>query len=102
MSTGDLVFFWMGGSESIRGIYGWGIISSEPFEENGGYRVGIRVEKHLPNHIHIDSIRETPELQNLMILRMAIGSNFLINRREAAAIRRMMPLTFQPEDLRNG
>lgn len=101
MTTGDLVYFWMGGSESTRGIYGWGTISSEPFEEGGGYRVGIRIAKRLPNHIRVDSIRKNPELQNLMILRMAVGSNFLINIREAAAIRLMLPSTLQPEEPRN-
>lgn len=102
MSTGDLVYFWMGGSESIRGIYGWGTISSAPFEKNGGYLVGIRIEKRLPKHIQIDSIRKNPELRDLLILRMAVGSNFLINRHEAAAIRNMLPPTLQPEEPRNG
>lgn len=102
MSKGDLVYFWMGGDESIRGVYGWGNISSVPFEKDGGYRVGIHVSKRLPSHLHIDAIRTNPELCNLMILRMAIGSNFQINQREAAAIRNMLPQDFQPEGPRNG
>jgi predicted RNA-binding protein with PUA-like domain len=101
MAKGDLIYFWMGGSESERGIYGWGTISSEPFENNGEYRVGIRVSKRLPKHIQIDSIRKNPELSNLMILRMAVGTNFLINNREAAALRLMMPPNFQPEEAKN-
>ena len=101
MSKGDLVYFWMGGNEFIRGIYGWGKVSSEPFEKEGGYRVGIRVARRLPNHIPIDAIRRNQQLSNLMILNMAIGSNFLINKREAEAIRDMLPAGFQPEVSQN-
>jgi len=102
MSPGDLVYFWMGGSESIRGIYGWGRISSAPYEKGSGFRVEVRVAKRLPNHIPIELIRSNPELGNLMILHMAIGSNFLINQPEAEAIRKMLPRDLQPEGGNNG
>jgi len=31
MKMGDLVYFWMGGDERFRGIYGWGKIIKEPY-----------------------------------------------------------------------
>lgn len=97
MAVGDLVYFWLGGNEAIRGIYGWGVLTSDPFEKNGEFRVEFTVGKRLLSHIPIDALRANPELANLMILNMAIGSNFLISRTEAAAIRKMIPRELQPE-----
>ena len=31
MHPGDIVFFWMGGDQNFRGLYGWGEITSEPY-----------------------------------------------------------------------
>jgi hypothetical protein len=97
MCPGDLVYFWLGGDEATRGIYGWGRITSEPYEKHGGFRVDVHVQRRLPAPVNIAQIRATPKLDNLLILRIAIGSNFLINRREAAAIDALMPEALQPE-----
>jgi hypothetical protein len=102
MSPGDLVYFWLGGNESIRGIYGWGRLASASIEKNGGYQVAFTVGKRLASHIPVDVLRKNPALENLMILNMAIGSNFLINEREALEIRELIPQNSRPEDHNNG
>jgi hypothetical protein len=35
MNAGDLVFFWMGGDEHFRGLYGWGQLASAPYLKAG-------------------------------------------------------------------
>src|SRR2546421_4611641 len=31
MHANDAVYFWMGGDDTIRGIYGWGLLASEAY-----------------------------------------------------------------------
>ncbi|MEJ2201317.1 MAG: EVE domain-containing protein [Desulfuromonadaceae bacterium] len=76
MAIGDRVFFWMGGEKDIRGIYGVGKITSEPFEDGSNHKVNIKVDKRFPHH--------------LMILKIAIGSNFLISTKEGQAILKLI------------
>lgn len=86
MRPGDVVFFWMGGDKDIRGIYGVGSISSTPYEEDNGYKVKVKVDKRLSHHIPVGNIKSNKKLENLMILKIAVGSNFLINQAEGLAL----------------
>ncbi|MGA4605427.1 EVE domain-containing protein [Pseudoalteromonas maricaloris] len=82
MIPGDRVFFWMGGSAEFRGIYGVGEIASEPYLDGDSHKVKVHVTKRLSHHISADEIKANTKLQNLMILKIAIGSNFLVNDSE--------------------
>lgn len=90
MQPGDRVFFWMGGEEGIRGIYGVGHLTSLPFEDADGHKVAVHVDKRLRQHVGIARVRQQAALANMMILRIAIGSNFLINDAEAHALQALI------------
>jgi len=94
MKAGVVVYFWMAGKPEIRGIYGWGNISGEiKQDEKGLYRVKVTYGKNflehesVQRHITIHEIESDPVLCNLLILRAAMGTNFLLNDNEDAAIR---------------
>ena len=99
MSVGDLVFFWLGGSDDIRGIYGWGKLLSEPeFKaDRQEYRVRVRYDKRLSNHLRVGQIRAVPELKNLLILRAPQATNFILCREEAQSIANLIDPSERPE-----
>ena len=43
MEPGDLVFFWLGGDEQIRGIYGWGHLTSKAYIKKNWDSYGVVV-----------------------------------------------------------
>lgn len=89
MAPGDAVFFWMGGDSDVRGIYGFGHITSLPYEDGDSHKVKVHVTKRLRRHIGIEKIKQHPALQNLMILKIAVGSNFLLSGAEGDALAEM-------------
>ena len=97
MRPGDIVYFWQAGDKVTRGIYGWGRIESEPYQRRDTYYVDVQYEGKLSEHINTRIIEEHTILTNLMILRLAIGTNFLISRREGEAIAHLMPKHNRPE-----
>lgn len=86
MRAGDRVFFWMSGPVEIRGIHAVGSLTGEPEVRGDSHRVTVRYERLLKPHVPISAIESESSLQNLWILRMAFGTNFLINRAEGEAI----------------
>src|SRR6266496_4926504 len=44
MSAGDRVLFWLGGDENIRGLYGWGVLTSNSYEKPGWDAPGVDFE----------------------------------------------------------
>jgi EVE domain len=99
MSAGDLVFFWLGGSDDIRGIYGWGKLLSDPEfnDDRQEYRVRVRYDKRLTNHLLVGQIRAVNELKNLLILRAPQATNFILSRAEAKAIANLIDPNERPE-----
>lgn len=97
MRPGDLVFFWMSGSADERGIYGWGRLSGRPRPDGDGHIVDIRYERRLTHHLPAQHIAAERGLADLLILRIAIGTNFLINRQEAQHIARLLARDERPE-----
>lgn len=55
MAIGEIVFFWLSGDESIKGIYGKGEIVSLPYKKEnwGTYGINVRYEKKLSNPISV-------------------------------------------------
>lgn len=99
MSPGDLVYFWLAGDEDLRGIYGWGILLTEPFltEDRQEYRVKVRYLKRLRAHLQAVTIRATAPLQDLMIFRAPQATNFLLAKEEAQEIANLMDIDERPQ-----
>ena len=81
MLVGDVVFFWLAGPPDIRGIYGWGKLTSTPYRKDAwrSHGVDVRFEKRLKAHLSVTEIRSVPDLQDLLILRSAQATNFLLS-----------------------
>src|SRR5215467_248525 len=66
MSPGDLVFFWLGGTPTIRGIYGWGTLSTAPgSNSNQEYRAMVKYEKKLSSPLLAKKIRTVRKLKDI-------------------------------------
>jgi len=94
MKKGDIVYFWLGGDPSERGLYGWGIISADApkLYEGRGYRIEIEyrcnfLDRKPPKHVSSEDIRKDPFLNNHLIFRMPVGTNFLLSDEEDQALR---------------
>jgi hypothetical protein len=97
MKVGDRVFFWLGGDRKVRGIYGWGKITEPPFtDESGEPRIPVEVECRLKKHVPVAEISAKPELQKMLILRMAIGTNFPVDDEEAEVLGDLIPEAERP------
>jgi len=99
MSQGDIVYFWLAGPDEIRGIYGWGVLLSDPYlnEDEEEYRVKVRYDKRLRSHIPTSRIKATAELEDLLILRAPQATNFLLSTEEARAIANFMEADERPQ-----
>jgi hypothetical protein len=88
MSPDDMVFFWLGGPEKVRGIYGWGRLKSFPYikPEWEEHVVEVLYEKRLAPYISIHEVKSVRDLQNLLILRAPQATNFPLTLEEARAI----------------
>ena len=97
MSAGDLVFFWLGGPTTIRGIYGWGTLITSP-ESDGDKQYGARVrcDRKLSAYLSVDKIRELATLNDISIVRAPQGSNFMLSREEAQAIANLIDPAEKP------
>lgn len=88
MRRGDIVYFWSAGDEKRRGIYGWGDITSDGafVDSKGTYRGAVTCRKVFPHHINVAELRADPILRDLQILRIAIGTNFLLTEEESKSL----------------
>jgi hypothetical protein len=99
MAPGDIVFFWLGGEKQFNGIYGWGNLISIPYARRDSYGVDVLYQKRLTNPILVNVIKTTPELENLLILRAPMGTNFLISEQEARSLANLIDVNQRPEVL---
>ena len=81
MKVGDLVYFWMGGEERFRGIYGWGKITSEPYKKTNWDSYGVDVEYlyKFSKPITSSYLKNDKDLRNLLIIRAPQATNFLVD-----------------------
>lgn len=89
MHPGDIVFFWLSGVPiEDRGIYAWGRLTSESRKEPNWetHGVDIIVERILPSPITVPRIKQIDILSKMLILRMDIGTNFLLTNEEVQAL----------------
>jgi predicted RNA-binding protein with PUA-like domain len=98
MSPGDLVFFWLAGSTKIRGIYGWGTLTSQayPRDKDLEYGVDAGEVRRLPLPVLATKIRDVPQLKNLLILSNSQGAIFRINEQQAVAIAQLIGPLHRP------
>lgn len=84
MSKGDVVYFWLAGDETTRGVYGWGkIISSEArYYPGWGYGIDVKYEQVFKTHIPSSKLREYRALTTHPLFRMPIGTNFKLTREQ--------------------
>gem|GEM_PF-1158150 len=95
MTRGEVVYFWLGGKPARRGLYGWGVISAEAptvSAGRGGYRIEVEYRRNFldhERHKHIPSelLQKDPVLANLLIFRLPMGTNFLLDEDEDRALR---------------
>lgn len=95
MKPGELVYLWLSGK--AKGVYGWGYLTSDPYDRNGTWAVDYKLEKWLTKPVLAGVIKPTKALGDLLILRMAVGTNFLIDRQEATAIAALIAQTERPK-----
>jgi hypothetical protein len=79
MSPKDYVFFWLAGDESIRGLYGWGVLTSSVKDDGVDFEYKVKFDKP----ILARDIRTDLVLKNLMIFRAPQASNFILDAKEA-------------------
>jgi predicted RNA-binding protein with PUA-like domain len=99
MSAGDVVFFWLGGPSLIRGLYGWGKLTSSPYlkSEWETYGVDVRYEKRFETHVSVTMVKSVPDLANMLLLRAPQATNFLLSFQEARAISDLIDPDQRPE-----
>ena len=74
MKPGDLIFFWMAGPSKLRGIYGWGHLTSLPYRKAGKYRVDLKVDRRLTIFLPATTIQSVEKLATLTIFTVRVGS----------------------------
>jgi hypothetical protein len=102
MSPEDIVFFWLAGPADVRGIYGWGILESEPYApgKSGDFQVDVAYRRKFTNHIPAHQIAQRIDerkLDELLIFRVRVGTNFLISAEQARTIAELAPSNESPE-----
>ena len=98
MQPDDLVFFWLGGPPPIRGIYGWGGLTSKAYIKPkwDSYGVDVKYVQKLASHLSVTTIKAVPILEDMLILRAAQATNFLLSEEETEAIIKLLPNNQRP------
>lgn len=99
MKIGDFIYFWMAGPSDIRGIYGWGHLTTLPYKESGKYRVDLKVDYRLTAFLPATKIKTVEKLAMMTIFTVRVGSNFLISRFEAQLISDQLKEAERPKEV---
>ena len=99
MSPDDVVVLWLAGPKEIRGIWGMGRLTSSPYirPEWKSYGVDVKYEQRLKSHVSVTEITSTPALQDLLILRAPMATNFLLSPEEARTLAELIEPDQRPE-----
>lgn len=73
MRPGGLVFFWLAGPDTLRGLHGWGRLVSQPYKHEDDFRVDVRFECRLKPHLAASVIRANPILRDHPIFTVRVG-----------------------------
>ena len=101
MQPGDLVYFWMGGDDRFRGLYGWGELISEPYikEDWESYGVDIVYKARFEKPITKSKVLKYPNLSNLLLFRAPMASNFLVDSSESKSLIKLISGLGEPTPL---
>lgn len=92
MNAGDVVFFWMGGEQDSRGLYGWGNLTSGAYLKSGwdSHGVDVRCKVRFTKPILAIDLKREPILRDLLILRAPQASNFLLTEQQASELQELV------------
>ena len=92
------MFFWMGGPEEVRGLYGWGEIAEAPRFDRADDQFGVDVVYHrkLEQPLLASKLRKITPLDQMLIFRAPFGTNFPLSSQEARAIIDLLPASERP------
>lgn len=92
MKPGDLVFLWMSGDEYFQGLYGWGRIASEPYSMPNwlSHAVDVKYEVRFERPLKATLLEKDPIVSSMLVFRSPNASNFLLDRKVARQIIRMI------------
>ncbi len=96
MRPGALVFFWLAGESSYRGLHGWGALTSHPYEQGAHYRVWVEFSHRIVPHVRALVVQADPVLCNHPIFTLRTGSNFLLDDEEVQAMVSLIPAEQRP------
>ena len=88
MQRGDMVFIWLGGAPTVRGIHGWGNLASVPYIDSvdRAFHVDVRYEQRAAPFLSAVALREHPILHTLPVLSMPRATNFRLDDEQAATL----------------
>lgn len=89
MKAGDVVFFWLGGDQGSRGLYGWGTLTSGAYmkSEWDSHGVDVHYNVRFTKPILATDLKKEPSLKDLLIFRAPQATNFLLTEQQASALR---------------
>src|SRR4051812_48416606 len=92
MNASDIVFFWMGGDQDSRGLYGWGTLTSGAYLKSDweSHGVDVRYEVRFAKPILATDLKKEPILKDLLILRAPQATNFLLTEQQASDLRKFI------------
>ena len=92
MHPGDLVFFWMGGDQHFRGLYGWGRLESPPYLKPGwdSHGVDVKYEAKFERPVSSKTLRDDTELSEMLIFRAPQATNFLLSPSQSERLVRLI------------
>jgi hypothetical protein len=91
MQRGDVVYLWQAGAPEIRGIYGWGRIERDGAREyKDGAGIPVAYEAAFSPHVRASEVEQLSEMQDHLLFRMPIGTNFPLAEVQDRAVRRLI------------
>jgi hypothetical protein len=92
MAPGDVVYFWLAGPRSVRGMYGWGSLISAAWHDPDldDYGVEVRYECRFGRPLSAELFERHRFLRKLPILYAPRGTNFLLSMPHARELARFV------------
>ena len=92
LKKGDVVFLWMGGEPSVRGLYGWGRItgSATRYYKDWGSGIDVHYREKFPHHIPYTHVRALKSMAEHVLFKTAVGTNFKLTDEQTEDLRRLI------------
>ncbi len=94
MAAEDVVYFWMGGGPEVRGIYGWGVLTSAAYlkKDWDSYGVDVVIRVRFSRPLLAQDLKDDGIFSQLLIFRQPQATNFLLSAEEADALARAVSM----------